>query len=57
MFEDNGSHIKIKNKMIIHNINDRYYNIDSKYTPKNKNNSTDNNIIYNDTNNDEDLEI
>ena len=57
MYEDNGSQINIKNKMIINNINDRYYNIDSKYTPKNKINSTDNNIIYNDTNNDEDLEI
>ena len=57
MFEDNGSHIKIKNKMIIHNINDRYYNIDNKFTPKNKNNSTDNNIKFNDINDDEDLEI
>ena len=37
MYEDNGSQINIKNKMIINNINDRYYNIVSKYTPKNKN--------------------
>jgi len=54
---DDGSQINLKNKIKINNINDRYFNIDSKPTPKSNNNLNDKNIVFNEINTDEDLEI